>query len=247
MKKFCHMCYGCCFVWVTDCYAVKFILSYDGANQAILCLQMWLMGWNVDIVHCRNKHLVDANYWSHLDSNICYDPLFCTYLRLVDNLRRDHSAPTEICMIVSTCRFIGALISQIFNTSRIAMMISLHHGCSRSGPSHEHQLCWSLLLTHIVTSGKMDFTSLLNCPVQFGTFSPADTPDIRPISRVLYNSELSVMAYSASHFPWAVYGFNLGHFISTIEQRNFPFSIGLACNPYAHGHGRALLHEVAKC
>jgi hypothetical protein len=49
MNKFRHMCYGRCFVWVTDCYAVKFILSYDGANQAILHLQMRLMGWDVDI------------------------------------------------------------------------------------------------------------------------------------------------------------------------------------------------------
>ncbi len=44
MNKFRHMCWGCRFVWVTDCYAVKFILSYDGANQAILRLQMRLMG-----------------------------------------------------------------------------------------------------------------------------------------------------------------------------------------------------------
>ncbi len=63
--------------------------------------------------------------------------------------------------------------------------------------------------------------------------------------RVLYNSELPVIAYSVSHFPWVVYGFNLGHFVSTIKLRNLLFLIGLACNPYAHG--RALFHEVAKC
>ena len=31
------------FVWVTDCYAIKFILSYEGSNPAVLCLQMRLM------------------------------------------------------------------------------------------------------------------------------------------------------------------------------------------------------------
>ncbi len=51
MNKFRHMCWGLRFVWVTDCYAVKFILSYDGTNQAILQLQMRLMGWDVDIIH----------------------------------------------------------------------------------------------------------------------------------------------------------------------------------------------------
>jgi hypothetical protein len=35
-----HMLFGRQFVWVTDCYAAKFVLSYDGANPAILWLQM---------------------------------------------------------------------------------------------------------------------------------------------------------------------------------------------------------------
>jgi hypothetical protein len=38
-----HMCFGQRFTWVTDCYALKFILSYDGRNSAILCLQMCFM------------------------------------------------------------------------------------------------------------------------------------------------------------------------------------------------------------
>ncbi len=46
-----HMLFSIHFVWVTDCYAVCFILSYDGNNSAILWLQMQLMCWDVDIVH----------------------------------------------------------------------------------------------------------------------------------------------------------------------------------------------------
>jgi hypothetical protein len=38
--KFCHMLFGQHFVWVTDCYDIEFILSYDGVNLAILHLQM---------------------------------------------------------------------------------------------------------------------------------------------------------------------------------------------------------------
>jgi hypothetical protein len=38
-----HMLFGTWFVWVTDCYAICFILSYDGNNPAILRLQMRLM------------------------------------------------------------------------------------------------------------------------------------------------------------------------------------------------------------
>ncbi len=71
-----HMCYGRWFFWVTDCYAVKFILSYDGANQAILCLQMGLMGWEIDILHHTNNDLADTDYWSPLNGDLCYDPSF---------------------------------------------------------------------------------------------------------------------------------------------------------------------------
>jgi hypothetical protein len=38
INKVWHMCFGRRFVWVTDCYAVKFILLYDGLNPAILRL-----------------------------------------------------------------------------------------------------------------------------------------------------------------------------------------------------------------
>ncbi len=93
------MCYGHHFVWVTDWYVENFILSYDGANQAILHLQMHLMGWDVDIIHCCNDHLLDADYWSRLDCNLCgYNPSFCHYLRLVDSFRRTYPAPTKIPM-----------------------------------------------------------------------------------------------------------------------------------------------------
>ncbi len=98
MNKVRHMCYGRRFVRVTDCYAVKFLLSYDGTNQAILRLQMRLMGWDVDIVHRTNDYLVDADYWSGLDSDLCYDPSFKKYLHLLAELRKSHPAPCELPM-----------------------------------------------------------------------------------------------------------------------------------------------------
>jgi hypothetical protein len=65
------------FVWITDCYAIKFILSYEGGNPAILCLQMHLMCWDVDIVHRPDTELIDADYWSRLGVDLDFDPLFC--------------------------------------------------------------------------------------------------------------------------------------------------------------------------
>ena len=46
-----HMCWGMRFSWITDCYAVKFILTYDGGNPVILRQQMRFMGWDMDICH----------------------------------------------------------------------------------------------------------------------------------------------------------------------------------------------------
>ena len=78
--------FGQCFVWVTDCYAIKFILSYEGGNPAILHLQMRLMCWDVDIVHCPDSELVNANYWSRLGTDIEFDPLFWEYLQFIRQL-----------------------------------------------------------------------------------------------------------------------------------------------------------------
>jgi len=44
-------------------------------------------------------------------------------------------------------------------------------------------------------------------------------------------------------FDWAVYSFSSGHFCSTILNRNLPFAISLACDPYESG--RALFQEFA--
>ncbi len=80
MGKCCHMLFGHCFVWVTDCYATWFLLSYNGGNQAVQHLQMGIMGWDVAIIHQANDYLTDADYWLRLNSDLCYDPLFKDYI-----------------------------------------------------------------------------------------------------------------------------------------------------------------------
>jgi hypothetical protein len=64
MNKCRHMLFGQRFVWTTDCYAIKFIISYNGANPAILCLQMRLMCWDADIIHRNDHYIADGDYWS---------------------------------------------------------------------------------------------------------------------------------------------------------------------------------------
>jgi hypothetical protein len=86
------------FDWVTDCYAIKLILFYEGGNPAILHLQMHLMCWDVDIVHWLDTELIDANYWSCLGIDLDFDLLFCKYLNLTCELQKSHPAPTNLPM-----------------------------------------------------------------------------------------------------------------------------------------------------
>ena len=65
------------------------------------------------------------------------------------------------------------------------------------------------------------------------------------VGRSLYNSDVLALAYRASHFIWAMYGFNSGHFSLTIIKRNLLFRVVLACDPYESN--RALLHEFVRC
>jgi len=98
MNKCRHMLFGQRFVWVTDCYAAKFVLTYEGPNPAILCLQMRLMCWDVDIVHRPDVELVDADYWSRLGADISYDPLLLDYLKYTMKSRVYHPPPTDLPM-----------------------------------------------------------------------------------------------------------------------------------------------------
>jgi hypothetical protein len=45
------------------------------------------------------------------------------------------------------------------------------------------------------------------------------------------------------NFDWAVYSFSNGHFTSTMESRNLPFMIHLACDPTEQG--QSLFHKFA--
>jgi hypothetical protein len=98
MNKCRHMLFGQRFVWVMDCYAAKFVLSFDGTNPAILCLQMRLMCWDVDIVHRPDVELVNADYWSRIGMDIVYNPLLCDYMAYTMKTQAAHPPPTELPM-----------------------------------------------------------------------------------------------------------------------------------------------------
>jgi hypothetical protein len=93
----CHqMSFGQCFVWFTDCYALKFIISYDGCNPAILRLQMHFMCWDMIIEHRNNVCLTNANYFSRLGADLCFNLLLKDYVHQIQSIKHQSPAPTEL-------------------------------------------------------------------------------------------------------------------------------------------------------
>jgi hypothetical protein len=91
-----HVCFGQRFVWVTDCYALKFILSYDSRSPLILHLQMQFMCWDMIIEHCNDAYLTDADYFSRLGADLCFNPLLKEYVQQAHALRCCSSVPTDM-------------------------------------------------------------------------------------------------------------------------------------------------------
>ena len=80
--------YGRRFTWITDCHALRFIMTYDGPNPVLLRLQMRFMMWSMDIIHRIAKWLTDADYFSRCGTDLCFDPLYSNYLRFTIELRK---------------------------------------------------------------------------------------------------------------------------------------------------------------
>jgi hypothetical protein len=90
----------------------------------------------------------------------------------------------------------------------------------------DHDAVATAMISSIVTRGEEGCASFFVRPAELGRF---DASINSSTVRSLYNSDVPALAYRASNFIWALYGFNSGHFPSTIIKRNLPFHIVLAC------------------
>ena len=98
------------------------------------------------------------------------------------------------------------------------------------------------------TSNRTGLQHLAIWPVSFGLNPGVPSYPVDPTvsTRTLYNADLtSAAGLLLSWYDWAVYGFNSGHFLSTIRELNLPFNVVLACDPFANGC--ALFQEFAHC
>jgi hypothetical protein len=202
------------------------LLSYDGSNQAVQCLQMRITGWDVDIMHRTNNCLANADYWSKLNADLCYDPTFKDYIWLVTTLRSQLLSPTELPM-------------QPRNMPYYYRGPHIKHPVEPCPEDIEHQQ--SLAISVLNCSHIGSVVSI--CPVQFGNFENPIL--VVPDESHNYNDEFPAFALSVTRDHWAIYSFNSGHFASSIATRNLLFNVVLACDPFAFE--RALFAEFTKC
>ncbi len=109
-----------------------------------------------------------------------------------------------------------------------------------SDTSSDANHCQTIISTVLVNNCH-GFCHLSNIPVKFGNFGRV-TPST---SQSLHNNEFPCYALQVLQFSWAVYSFQGGHFASTIQTRNFPFHVTLACDPFESGC--SLFQEFTSC
>ncbi len=184
------MVFGQRFVWVTDCYALKLILSYDGQNPEILHLQIRFMCWDMVIKHRNDVCLTDANYFSHLGADLCFDPLLKKKVQEVDSIHRRSLTPTKLP--------IAPMNQPYFHGPHLNMPHKWEQHPSAPHPPDSGELA------AITTTG---LQHLSNWPVTFETAAPANAIcNVMPCC--LYNLDITSAASMLAHFDWAVYSFN---------------------------------------
>ncbi len=224
-----HMLLGTQFIWVTDCYAIRFILLYEGANPAILRLPMRLMCWDMDIVHQNDINFTNADYLSHLGKDICFNLHFKEYLDFSKSLQSWYSALVNLPMCLENMPYY-----------RGPRLISPRTDMPDTPEVVEATYCHTLISSVALTFGAgMDY--LLNIPVHFGKFETVTLLS----AHLSTNDEFPCLAQQVLFYNWAVYSLGGGHFATTIRLQNLPFWIMLACKQVESG--RALFHKFTSC
>jgi hypothetical protein len=181
MNKCRHMLFSQCFVWTTDCYGIKFILSYNDANPAILRLQMHLMCWDVNIVHQNNHYIADTNYWLQLGTDLCFDPLFKAYLEITQSLRLKSQPPSSFPMKPKNMPY--------YRGPRVT--IQPDDTVDTTDAAHGQAIVSALLIDNCC-----GLCHLFNIPVTFG-----DLENVTPqAARALHNDEFPCYAQQVLHF-----------------------------------------------
>jgi hypothetical protein len=214
INKCAHMCFGMQFTWITDCWALRFILTYNGHNPPLLRLQMRLMCWDMTIVHRPGTSLTSANYLSRLSADLCFDPFLKDYIQRVDSLKRSNPAISSLPIKPENMPGYRA-------KRKSATSTAISETTSSIEPPVDTALI-NIASAIFVDDSHGHSDVLSNVPIQFGSFDSSINLSQVYAASPLYNSDLVFAARTITTFEWAVYSFNNGHFTSSIDVTNCP-------------------------
>jgi hypothetical protein len=218
-----------------DCYAIKFVLLYDRRNPAILRLQMCFMCWEMDIEHRNDHFLADADYWSRLGADLCFNPLLREYIEQVQALRTTNPLLTSLPPAPENMPY--------FQGPRLPAIPPMPATVTLGNASSTYS-AYAANASVLINEPIIGLQHLLNHLVRFGHSSNPHA-GAATLACSLYNLDLTQAASILAKFDWAAYGFDSGHFSSTIRALGLPFTIVLACDPFANG--RTLFQEIGVC
>lgn len=227
--------WGARFTWGTDCFGVRFILTYDGSNPAVLRVQMRLMCSDMIIVHRPGSMLSTPDYLSRLGADLHFSPLVRDYINCINRLCSADPPISSLPMCKENMP--GYRKPQKSSTYSIPIISDSAAPLDASAQA----VLASIFIDDSNGRGEM----LSHVPVLFGSFESTINLTAVHRSSPLYNNELIAAARYIIEFQWAIYSFNSGHFLTAIQRESLPFCVTLAVDPLLEGC--SCCKDFAKC
>jgi hypothetical protein len=139
------------------------------------------MCWDIDIVHQKDTHLTDVDYWLRLGKDICFDPHFHEYLQFDCSLRAEFPTPTALPMLPQNMPYYRCPRVPSQNDSSVQ--------------DADTAYCQALIST-ITSSKGIGLTHLSHVSARFGDFDTV-TPDDAHVST---NHEIPSLAQQILRF-----------------------------------------------
>ena len=265
----CHLqCWGSRFTNISDCYSMKFVLTYEGNNSVILRLQMRLMLWPIDIVHRTRDFNVDSDYMSKLALDTRFDPLLQKYLLTAGEFRQKFPPPSG----EMTPDMLPGYRKPRASKPSVPPAIAVTPGITIDGEVFEPTISDSdyvnSLLLQVHHQRELFHDSFSIYPVRYHTppsvpiqqfvttraqsrrdnsspspapsATPATPPPVIPIEP-LQNNDVTSAARQLSIYQVVLYGFGGGHAHHTVSHSSPCFKFVAAADMAAEA--RSIMHE----
>ena len=225
--------WGIRFTGLTDCYALRFILTYDGPNPVILRIQMRFQLWAMDLYHRAGTSMITPDYWSRLEADMCFDELTRTYLNKTVGFK-EHYSPVS-----------GTMLAENMPGYREPRIRSNLPADDADGPTHSTNYvdtCVAPILSAIYTDDSNGHGLCLQTVPILRGFVTADESDLLS-RRPLHQQNITAIASELISYSFAVFGFGSGHFLP-LHHRT-PINIAMAAD--IRPSGRAMFKKFADC